>query len=271
MRIRIAALVLLASVLHAHAQTSAYYVLKDQSSPQQTLQMKTYTALNGISAPVSISSDAFGNPLSGVIGSTNPNGTALFVQGVTGGVPLLATINGTLPAFAATPTFNCGTGCYPTTQPVSGAFWPYTLGQQVVGSSVPVVLPAAQITALTPPTSVGVTGTVNLAQNSSSLPINISTSTTQQIIPASGGLSTYITSWDVIAGGTGTFQWVYGTGSNCATGQQTLTGPYPLTVTGGISKGDGGFTVLKVPAGNAACAITSAAIQYSGSISYQQF
>ena len=29
-------------------------------------------------------------------------------------------ISGTLPAFAATPTFNCGTGCYPVTQPVSG-------------------------------------------------------------------------------------------------------------------------------------------------------
>jgi hypothetical protein len=29
-------------------------------------------------------------------------------------------ISGTLPAFAATPTFNCGTGCFQTTQPISG-------------------------------------------------------------------------------------------------------------------------------------------------------
>jgi hypothetical protein len=44
--------------------------------------------------------------------------------------------------------------------PVTGTFWPYTLGQQVAGSSVPVVLPAAQITTLTPPTSVGISGTL---------------------------------------------------------------------------------------------------------------
>lgn len=46
--------------------------------------------------------------------------------------------------------------------PVTGTFWPYTLGQQVAGSSVPVVLPAAQITALTPPTTVTANlGTLN--------------------------------------------------------------------------------------------------------------
>lgn len=37
---------------------------------------------------------------------------------------------------------------------VTGTFWPYTLGQQVAGSSVPVVLPATQITALTPPPAI---------------------------------------------------------------------------------------------------------------------
>jgi hypothetical protein len=52
--------------------------------------------------------------------------------------------------------------------PVTGTFWPYTLGQQLAGSSVPVVLTAAQLTTLTPPaaitgfaldTSVGTTNT----------------------------------------------------------------------------------------------------------------
>lgn len=47
-----------------------------------------------------------------------------------------------------------------TTIGVSGTFWPYTLGQQVNGSSVPVVLTAAQLTTLTPLSSVGISGTL---------------------------------------------------------------------------------------------------------------
>jgi hypothetical protein len=57
---------------------------------------------------------------------------------------------------------------FQATQPVSiaspvaitGTFWPYTLGQQLAGASVPVVLTAAQLTTLTPPTSVGISGTL---------------------------------------------------------------------------------------------------------------
>lgn len=35
---------------------------------------------------------------------------------------------GTLPAFASTPTFNCGTGCYQTTQPISASALPLPAG-----------------------------------------------------------------------------------------------------------------------------------------------
>jgi hypothetical protein len=53
------------------------------------------------------------------------------VQGVTGGVPLPTTITGTLPAYAVTPTFNCGTGCAG-----GGSFtWPGTAGVAVGGTS----------------------------------------------------------------------------------------------------------------------------------------
>jgi hypothetical protein len=43
------------------------------------------------------------------------------------------------------------------TFPVTGTFWPYTLGQQLAAASVPVVLTAAQLTTLTPPTTIAVT------------------------------------------------------------------------------------------------------------------
>jgi hypothetical protein len=190
----------------------------------------------GISYPWSMSVDPSGKPLAGTVGTTNPNGTALFVQGVTGGVPIPTTITGQLPGFASTPTVNIGTApsiavtgtFFQATQPISGSIGntgfnalqgnaansltnPFfmspatgasfnvvctsgctgggsgggtssnfnsafpaagtaigvsngtnmvalTLGQAVAGLSLPVVLPTAQITALTPPTSVGISG-----------------------------------------------------------------------------------------------------------------
>jgi hypothetical protein len=105
----------------------------------------------------------------------------------------------------------------------------------------------------------------------SSVPINVSTATTTQLVAISGTTSIYVTSYDVIAGGAGNITFEYGTGSACGTGTTPLTGAYPLVAQAGIAKGDGTGTVLKVPAGNALCVLTSASVQYSGSVSYQQF
>ena len=112
----------------------------------------------------------------------NLNGTATAQTGLTPGTTQTGTIvaantdetswagtalgapsnYGTSPGAVKVPGVNAFVTNFPGTQAVSGTFWPYTLGQQVSGSSVPVVLPAAQITALTPPTSVGITGAVGL-------------------------------------------------------------------------------------------------------------
>lgn len=133
----------------------------------------------------------------------------------------------------------------------------------------------AQINGVTPLMGAGQTGTgaqrVTQSQDSISAPINISTATTTQLIALSGSTKIYITSFDVIAGGTGNFQLVYGTGSNCGTGQNPLTGAYNLTAQAGIAKGNGAGAILVTPAGQAVCAITSAGVQMSGSISSQQF
>lgn len=103
-----------------------------------------------------------------------------------------------------------------------------------------------------------------------SVAINVSTATTTQLVALSGSTKIYVTSFDVIAGGTGNITFVYGTGSNCGTGTTSLTGAYNLTAQAGIAKGNGVGAVLVVPAGNALCVTTSAAVQMSGSISYQQ-
>lgn len=108
-------------------------------------------------------------------------------------------------------------------------------------------------------------------QASASVPINISTATTTQLVALSGTTKIYVTGWDVIAAGTGNITLEYGTGSTCGTGTTVLTGAYNLTAQAGIARGNGLGPVLVVPAGNALCALTSAAVQMSGSLAYTQF
>lgn len=104
-----------------------------------------------------------------------------------------------------------------------------------------------------------------------SVAISISTATTTQLIAASGSTVIYVTSWDVVAGGTGNITLQSAdTGGACAN-PVALTGAYPLVAQAGISKGNGSGTVLKLPSGKALCALTSAAVQMSGSAAYQQF
>src|SRR6185437_3394497 len=134
-------------------------------------------------------------------------------------------------------------------------------GGGAAGSSIPVT--NAGTSATTAGAIQGVTGGVPMPVNvgvtsGASIPINISTATTTQLVALSAGKSIYVTSWDVISGGTGNITLEYGTGSNCGTGTQVLTGAYPLTAQNGIAKGDGLGTVLIVPSGNAMCALTSA-------------
>jgi hypothetical protein len=110
-----------------------------------------------------------------------------------------------------------------------------------------------------------------IIQAGASVPINISTATTTQLVAGVSGKAIYVTAWDVIAAGTTNFTFEYGTGSNCAVGTTALTGAYGLVAQFGAAKGGGLGPVLVVPAGNALCAVNSAAIQVSGSLAYTQF
>lgn len=112
---------------------------------------------------------------------------------------------------------------------------------------------------------------VGIIQADNSAAINVSTATTTQLVALSSGKKIYVTSFDVVAGGTGNITFEYGTGTACGTGTTPLTGAYPLTAQSGLAQGIGLGPVLIVPAGNALCVLTSAAVQMSGSISYTQF
>ncbi len=110
-----------------------------------------------------------------------------------------------------------------------------------------------------------------LIQADNSAAISVSTATTTQLVALTSGKKIYVTAFDIIAAGTGNATLVYGTGSNCGTGTTSLTGAYNLTAQTGISKGIGLGPVLVVPASNALCITTSAAVQMSGSVAYTQF
>jgi hypothetical protein len=111
----------------------------------------------------------------------------------------------------------------------------------------------------------------SIIQAGTSLPINLSTATTTQLVAAVSGKAIYVTAWDVIAAGTTNFTFEYGTGTNCVAGTTPLTGPYSLVAQFGAAKGSGLGPVLVVPAGNALCAVNSATVQVSGSLAYTQF
>jgi hypothetical protein len=111
----------------------------------------------------------------------------------------------------------------------------------------------------------------SIIQAGASLPINLSTATTTQLVAAVSGKAIYVTAWDVIAAGTTNFTFEYGTGTNCVAGTTALTGPYGLVAQFGAAKGSGLGPVLVVPAGNALCAVNSATVQVSGSLAFTQF
>lgn len=102
------------------------------------------------------------------------------------------------------------------------------------------------------------------------VPISVSTATTTQLVALSGTTQIRVTSLSLIAGGTGNATFVYGTGSNCATGLTSLTGAYNLTAQSGLALGAGLGNVLIAPAGQALCITTSAAVQMSGHVTYAQ-
>lgn len=64
---------------------------------------------------------------------------------------------------------------------------------------------------------------------------------------------------------------VYGTGTNCATGQVKLTPAWQLPANGGIAENNGNFVGLLVPAAQAVCVNASAGNPVQARISYRVF
>lgn len=110
-----------------------------------------------------------------------------------------------------------------------------------------------------------------LIQADTSASISVSTATTTQLVALSSGKKIYITAWDIFVAGADNITLEYGTGSTCGTGTTVLTGAYNFLANQGIARGSGLGVLLVVPASNALCIVTSAAVQASGSLAYTQF
>lgn len=234
------------SALQSTGNTSLASILTALGSPFQaggSIGNTTFIATQATGSNLHIVCDSGCSGSGGTasaFGSAFPtNGTAIGLTNGTNMVAWSATSNyGTAPSAIAVPAVNA----YVTNS--------NTNGQAAPANSSPVVLSHTA---------------------TASVPISISTATTTQLVALSGSTKIYVTAWDVIAAGTGNIQLEYGTGTACATGTTALTGNYNLTAQVGLTKGSGDAPVLIVPAGNALCALTSAAVGIAGSLAYSQF
>lgn len=112
---------------------------------------------------------------------------------------------------------------------------------------------------------------VGIVQADNQAIINMSTATTTQIVALTSSQNIYVGAWNVVAAGTGTIKLVYGTGSNCGTGTTDLTPAYSLVAQAGLAQGTGLGVIYKVPASQALCVTTSAAVGMQGTVSYTKF
>jgi hypothetical protein len=105
----------------------------------------------------------------------------------------------------------------------------------------------------------------------SSAAISIASSGSTEIVGLTAGTIIYVCAWDVVADGTVAVKWVYGTGTNCATGAVNLDGARAFIVNSGIAKGTGYGVLFKTAVSNALCINLSASIGARGHITYAKF
>lgn len=100
--------------------------------------------------------------------------------------------------------------------------------------------------------------------------INTASSGNVEVVALSGSTLVYVCGFSLIADAAVDVQFIYGTGTACATGETDLTGIWGLGANGGIAVPNAGAVQFKAPAGNALCIENSGAVQVSGHVTYVQ-
>ena len=116
----LAALFVASSFAPAFAQSTANLPVKTGSGSTVTIAGQNDASSNFHYRDVMEGLDVSGNPRPILTDSSGNQYTNII---------------GTLPGFASTPTFNCGTGCYQATQPISGSVSVATLPALAAGGN----------------------------------------------------------------------------------------------------------------------------------------
>lgn len=98
-----------------------------------------------------------------------------------------------------------------------------------------------------------------------------STNGATQLVAAVTGQAVYICGYTLFAGGTANVSLVYGTGSNCATGQTKITPAFQLVAQTGLADSSPFWRGLLAPASQALCLLTSAGVAVQATVYYSQF
>lgn len=101
--------------------------------------------------------------------------------------------------------------------------------------------------------------------------IDTASSGNVEVVALTASQTIYICSYQMVADGVVAVQWIYGTGTACATGETNLSGPMAFVANSGISAGSGYGVLLQTAVSNALCIELSAAVGIRGSVSYAKF
>lgn len=89
-----------------------------------------------------------------------------------------------------------------------------------------------------------------------------------EIVALNGSDLIYVCGYEFTTTTAQGIQWIYGTGTACATGETDISGVMEVGATGGIARANAGAPQLVVPAGNAFCVEKDDTVQMSGYVTY---
>jgi hypothetical protein len=123
-------------------------------------------------------------------------------------------------------------------------------------------------TASTSRVTVAVDSGVCNPKDAVTLPVSVSTSGNNELVALTSGQTVYVCDMVLVARGAVEAQFIYGTGTACATGETNMSGPMSLIANTGFSNSPTGR--FKTATANALCLELSAAVQVDGYITYRK-
>lgn len=120
--------------------------------------------------------------------------------------------------------------------------------------------------------SAGTAALTGLITCGNSVAISTASSGNTELVALTSGETVYVCGYMVVGAGAVDVQFIYGTGTACATGETDLTGAMSIAgAGGGMAESSAFWRGMKGAASNAFCIELSAAVQVSGVLYYTKF